>query len=213
MYGRKIIEGEKFNDLTILMALPEMGKNPRYVECKCDCGKIFITRFNYAYGGHAKSCGCRKKTPPNTSHRESGKSIEYATWSRMLSRCYNKNVAMYYRYGARGISVCEEWRNSYEQFLLDMGRRPNGKYSLDRIDNNKGYSKENCRWATDIEQANNKCNNTMVEYYCGYKTITELSRIYKTNTTTMRERLIKCNYDINTLNEKYYSHFLSPQVC
>lgn len=80
----------------------------------------------------------------------------YQTWSDMKQRCYNPNNKAFKYYGERGIAVCDEWKNSFKQFMADMGERPSKEYSLDRVDNDKGYSKDNCRWATKKEQMNNK---------------------------------------------------------
>lgn len=91
-------------------------------------------------------------------------SVEYATWSRMKARCYNQNIESYKYYGARGITVCDRWLNNFAAFLADMGKRPSGKYSLDRIDNNKGYSPENCRWATWSVQLENRRPSRMEVY-------------------------------------------------
>lgn len=81
---------------------------------------------------------------------------EYDIWVAMKQRCYNTNHKEYFRYGGRGIVVCDEWVNSYDQFIKDMGKRPDKTYSLDRINNNMSYSKENCRWTTKSIQSYNQ---------------------------------------------------------
>ena len=88
---------------------------------------------------------------------------EYRAWCNMKQRCYNKSRHDYPRYGGRGIVVCELWVDSFECFLNDMGLKASDELSLDRIDNNKGYNKKNCRWATPYQQANNKRNNILIE--------------------------------------------------
>ena len=94
---------------------------------------------------------------PNYKHgKNTNNSGEYRSWSNMKDRCLNNNNKDFKRYSDRGITVCERWRNSFENFLADMGPRPSLKHSVDRIDNDKGYSPENCRWGTKSEQSRNR---------------------------------------------------------
>lgn len=121
--------------------------------------------------GRSQSCGCLKlerTSAAKTTHGESvhnngNGSIEYQTWLRMKSRCTHKSVDMYYLYGGRGITFCKRWLK-YENFLLDMGRRPSSEHSLERKDTNGNYEPPNCIWATRIEQANNKRNNRPITF-------------------------------------------------
>jgi hypothetical protein len=82
--------------------------------------------------------------------------VEYRAWQQMLQRCQNTSRHNYHRYGGRGIAVCDRWKSSFENFLADMGLKPSAEMSMDRIDNDKGYEPENCRWATKSQQSKNR---------------------------------------------------------
>ena len=90
------------------------------------------------------------------------KTPEYCTWNQIKQRCFNPNNKNYLDYGGRGISVCDRWKNSFENFLADMKLKPTPKHSIDRIDNDGDYCPENCRWSTNVEQANNKRTNRLI---------------------------------------------------
>lgn len=112
----------------------------------------------------------------------------YRFWMRMMQRCYSHNNASYKRYGGRGISVCESW-HSVENFIRDMEDGFVEGLTLDRIDNNKGYSKENCRWATQKEQANNRHNNRVLDYNGESKTCSEWADILGISSACIIRRL------------------------
>ena len=137
------------------------GKTPRRQskwKCRCICGVTSIVLGQHLTSGHSGSCGC--KMPGNVKHGYSRKSCikrEYNIWANMLQRCNNPKNPGYIWYGARGIKVCERWKD-FKNFYDDMGVVPEGM-SIDRIDNNKGYSPDNCKWSTPKEQHKNKrCN-------------------------------------------------------
>jgi len=154
---KEIKEGQVFGKITVVRkAYIDSGEFQRWL-VKCECGKEFTTRIYGLFNGQTKSCGCLRKQRFQafiTSHELSG-TPEYHAWNNMKMRCLNPSNKNYFRYGARGITVCSDWVDSFERFFADMGARPSSKHSIDRIDNNAGYCKSNCRWATAKEQMRN----------------------------------------------------------
>jgi hypothetical protein len=165
--------GQQFGRLTVIEACG--GRSPKGCllwRCVCSCGNTVVkdteslSRFRRLSKG---SCGClhRDWTLSGNARRKhghasriNGESTEYNTWEAMKRRCYNPKDPKYPRYGGRGIKVCVRWLgpNGFTNFLADMGKRPTG-LTLDRRNNNKGYSKGNCRWVTQKVQQNNRSNN------------------------------------------------------
>lgn len=161
------LSGRKYGKLNVIRYAGwkiNKGHKRYYYYVMCDCGKKgFIDK---RYFDNVKSCGCLKIKENSIS-----KTKEYRAWSSMIHRCCNPKNPSYFRYGGRGITVCEEWKQ-YDNFLKDMGKSPTSNHSLDRIDNNKGYFKENCRWAT-VEEQN---NNTRQTRYITYNGITKSAK-------------------------------------
>lgn len=140
--------GQRFNKLVILEELP-LGERGRLLKCKCDCGTIKNIYLSVLVRSLTKSCGCHRLAM-RTKHGMH-ESREYSTWENMIQRCTNPNARKYFLYGGRGVTICDEWITSFKSFYRDMGNRPDNT-SLDRIDSEKGYYKENCKWSNPREQ-------------------------------------------------------------
>lgn len=160
-------------------------KNQRYWKCRCDCGNETIVSTGNLRSGNSKSCGCtnrerlvlRNKQLAKHGARSNWKKDRlYDIWGGIKKRCENPNDKGYKSYGGRGIKICEEWKNNYVAFrdwALVNGYEEN--LSIDRIDTNKNYCPENCRWATAKQQANNRRNNIFIEYNGKRQSINEWS--------------------------------------
>lgn len=148
-----------FGDLTVLYRAANRGKHA-YWACECVCGRIAEVKGDHLKSGAIHSCGCdnRRKSSRHSISANGRPSPTYKSWQSMIERTSNPKHQAWRYYGGRGITVCDEWR-TFANFLADMGERPDG-LSLDRIDNDGDYRPRNCRWATTLEQNNNKRQRT-----------------------------------------------------
>lgn len=167
------LSGNVFERLTVMTKHSERSSSGTLMwKCKCTCGKTVIISGNSLRSGHTKSCGCyhREKAKSqaaamgkkNRTHGKT-KSPEYYVWRGMLFRCNVASCSAYSNYGGRGIKVCERW-NRFDNFYADMGDRPSPQHEIDRIDVNKDYTPDNCRWVTVKEQQRNRRSNVMITY-------------------------------------------------
>lgn len=144
-------------------------------ECRCDCGNVFPSNSTCLRRGNVTRCdACRLKrfAAINTTHGKSD-TPEYRTWASMKKRCYGKSHSSYYRYGGRGIQVCDRWLHNFESFLSDMGIKPSPFHSIERKDSNGDYAPDNCVWATNSTQSSNRSTSRRVTFLGQTLTVTE----------------------------------------
>ena len=153
------LAGQIFGRLTVLHPVGQ-NKAKQYIwECQCSCGVRKSVTGTSLIEGYTTSCGCWKFEARRT-HGQSLKRLRkgsaYSSWEHMKQRCLNKNHKHYAYYGGRGVSICDRWLHSFENFLADMGPKPSAKHTLDRWPDPYGnYEVKNCRWATRKEQSRN----------------------------------------------------------
>ena len=175
-FGRLTTLGPKF-----LLPIPD-GTYKAYQVCRCGCGEVLVVRTNNLKTNTAASCGCIRRSMTidrNTTHGFASKSSPfngtYRIWTGMVARCRYTHYPALKNWGGRGIKVCQRWQ-TFENFLADMGQRPSPTHSIDRIDVDGDYCPENCRWATRIQQNNNKRNNTLVTAFGKTQSLAEWCR-------------------------------------
>jgi len=169
------LTGQRFGRLVVVEKRDGRRRGNVMWLCRCDCGQTTPIRGCDLRNGHTKSCGCLQKASAaataaatgrsNATHghtRWGGESRAYRVWRNMIQRCTNQRADAYARYGGRGITVCKRWRK-FESFLADMGEPPPG-HQIDRIDNDKGYFKCNCRWVTSKENGRNTRRNRLLTH-------------------------------------------------
>ena len=167
----ELMPGDRYAAWTVvaeLMPIGETRTRRRVVNCRCQCGAEKAVLLSSLRTGSSQSCGCAQREAArsvgiaNGTHGMKG-TPTYNAWSGMKARCENPANRKFVDYGSRGIKVCERWRNSFENFLGDMGECPKG-CSIDRIDTNGHYEPSNCRWATQTVQQRNRRNNIVITF-------------------------------------------------
>lgn len=188
------VTGKKFNRLTALGPTGQDRQNQMVWLCRCDCGNLTFVSSSNLRIGHTKSCGClhgEVLSERSVIHNMSGTKI-YATWTHLIQRCINPSDAAYDRYGGRGISVCAEWRFSFEDFyacVSGLSHFNERGYTLDRINNDGDYEPSNIRWSTQTEQARNKRNSRYFTYGGKTQTATEWGEQFGLEYKTLLARL------------------------
>lgn len=210
----KDLTGQKFGRLTVIGMQPTETRKTFWV-CQCDCGNMKVVRSDSLQCGAIRSYGCLKKEQDKknlvlgngrrkfseTGFKVGGTRL-YSIWQNMKGRCYNEHDARYERYGGRGIEVCEEWRSDFMKFhdwAVSHGYRDD--LTIDRIDNDKNYCPENCRWATNKEQCNNRSTNIRIKIGNATKTLTEWCDIFQLDRSTIYARYKRNGY--TTIDELF----------
>lgn len=185
----KDLTGQRFGRLVAVEYSGQNAQRNGLWLCRCDCGTSRQYPSTSLTNGHTRSCGCMAHEETSARFRVHGKAKTptWQCWSNMRRRCTDATQPMYHLYGGRGISVCLRW-SKFQNFLADMGVRPPGT-SIDRLDNNGNYEPSNCRWATAVQQANNKRNNRLVTVNGRTQTIAQWSSEIGIGASTLCARL------------------------
>jgi len=192
------LTGQRFGRLTVLARDPATHKCSSYWICICDCGNRSSVSSQSLRNGVTTSCGCYQREATGNANRTHGKTKTrlYHVWESMRRRCNCNSDGAFKYYGGKGIKICDEWNDfeAFEKWAYENGYDPNAKSfkcTIDRIDNSKGYSPENCRWVDSIVQANNHTTNVKVSYNGETKTIAEWSKLLGWNYRIVYDRIVK----------------------
>lgn len=186
MSSRKNLVGQVFGRWLVLSFSHLSKTGAGYWNCQCSCGELKKCRSGHLISKVSQSCGCLR-TEQKTKHSMCN-TTEYHIWEAIKHRCLNKNDLNYRHYGGRGITICEQWMD-FIGFYEDMGNRPTKSHSIDRINNDGNYEKNNCRWATRKEQMSNTSCNAFVEWEGKKVRRLELVKRYNLTTEALRKRL------------------------
>lgn len=198
----KDLSGKRFGNL-IVSSVHEVRNGHAYWLCYCDCGNHVIVRGAHLSSGNISSCGCRKG---HKTHLES-KSRLYHIWRNMNARCLNPSNPQYESYGARGITVCNDWREylPFRNWALGNGYAEN--LSIDRIDNDGGYCPENCRWTTARNQANNTRKNHFITYRGETHSLSEWARMLDIKQSTLSMRINRYGWSVEDALRKEVNQY------
>ena len=192
------LTGQRFGKLIVIRFVGTTKARQAIWRCRCDCGNETDVKSSCLRNGDTRSCGCLQRMiskEANTKHGESHSRL-HSIWSGMKGRCYNPKNPAFEHYGARGITVCDEW---HEYTNFSDWAKLNGYtegLSLDRIDNNKGYSIDNCRWTTMKEQSNNRRSNHCISFDGETHTLEEWAKIKGLKYGTLSSRINRYHWSI-----------------
>lgn len=194
----KDITGQKFGRLTALYKLHNTTGNTKWL-CICDCGNFAEVTISNLTTSHTKSCGCYQIDMAIKNGTKHGKynTRLYKIWQGMKDRCYNKNIIAYKDYGARGIIICDAWRNNFTNFYdwaINNGYKDN--LTIERVDVNGNYEPENCCWATPTQQARNRRNTKYITYHDETKPLAEWCDILNLNYDMVYDRIYQYHWSI-----------------
>lgn len=208
---RTDLTGQRFTRLTVLSYEGTNKNHHSKWKCICDCGETVISDIGSLRAGRTKSCGCLTRYKGENRMRNGEYTHPlYKLWSGIKHRCSNKNLKKAHIYAKKGITVCERW-NDFKKFVEDMGPRPPGT-SIDRIDGSKGYSPENCRWATPKQQANNTAANRLLSANGSQKTVAQWSEQTGIKSNTIIYRLKRGWSDFDAVTVPVFSKYAPPRI-
>lgn len=203
---RKMIDltGRKFGRLTVIENAGRDRHRCVLWRCRCECGCETIVTSSHLISGFTKSCGCYRREVTRDRKTIHGHRYErlYGIWKNMKSRCNNPDDSHYGSYGERGIFVCDEWENSYDNFSeWAVNNGYDDELTIDRINNDDGYYPDNCRWADRFVQANNKQTSRYVTYNDVTHTISVWSRLFNIHRGILRRHIL--NGDMHDFEEYF----------
>lgn len=188
------LNDKRFGRLTVI-GFSYSKNNVRYHKCLCDCGNKTVVTTSKLTTGHTNSCGCLKNEAYNYKHGLRKHPL-YRTWSNMKTRCYNPKTHNFKNYGGKGITVCDEWKNDFENFYKWAIK--NGYiegFSIERINNNIGYRSDNCRWIPKQLQGRNKIGNHKIQLGHSERCLSEWCLIFNLHYNTVENRINSLGWD------------------
>lgn len=193
------LTGEKFGRLYVIKRIGSTYYHQPLWLCKCECGNETVLCGQALRSGHTQSCGCYNKEIVRKIKKKHGGygTRLYSVWSHMIQRCYNPNDEKFKNYGARGITVCEEWKNDFGEFSKwAMNNGYSDNLTIDRKNVNGNYEPSNCRWADNYTQGNNRTNNRLFTIDGITHTISEWARLYNIKPSIVIQRVNIYGYSI-----------------